>query len=420
MAEKAVLEDDLEKIKKLQKANGLDLSGTISLEEERIKRLNKSFEAEKDADDIVNNTKSEDEEPWTKPETLEEKNLKTLNAMEFKAATKPEKPKEASLTEKLEAITQQPDRTWETVEQNINKPEENPRGAANIENVSTRPSEKADRIWNKGKKRESNEPIIEKKVPFDEEKLFKRKPANEEPEELRNKITEENTSAKDVTMEAVSDFRNELKGVRKDKQWDEPYMQGMEDFIKSQREQTPTMETFKSMISFIRKTGESLNNGKISTKEAVSQFGKSSKEWAKKIFGEPGIGKSKVAKIDRLMQGDARSDEAIKIDETMGNAMEIGKNEAGEKKEKSDLEKELEKANSKKDFLKTLDDVGEVDGVHPKSRKLIINLAFKENDRNLLGALPEKFGIQKNAERIFDLAQLAKKESKKDEFKMAA
>ena len=67
-----------------------------------------------------------------------------------------------------------------------------------------------------------------------------------------------------------------------------------------------------------------------------------------------------------------------------------------------------------------MDDVGEVDGVHPKSRKLIINLAFKENDRNLLGALPEKFGIQKNAERIFDLAQLAKKESKKDEFKMAA
>jgi hypothetical protein len=59
-----------------------------------------------------------------------------------------------------------------------------------------------------------------------------------------------------------------------------------------------------------------------------------------------------------------------------------------------------------------LDDIGEVDGRSAEDQKQIIKLLFSSHDKEFLNFLPEKFGVKKNAERIYDLVQENKGEQK--------
>lgn len=105
------------------------------------------------------------------------------------------------------------------------------------------------------------------------------------PESTDKNSKDELKTKEQVQSEALTDFRNELKGIKKNEQWQgNSIMQGMEDFINSQKEKTPTSETFKDMFSFIKNKGAEINKGIISTKDAASEFSKKSREWAAKIF----------------------------------------------------------------------------------------------------------------------------------------
>ncbi|HCP08271.1 MAG TPA: hypothetical protein DIT25_00510 [Candidatus Moranbacteria bacterium] len=143
---------------------------------------------------------------------------------------------------------------------------------------------------------------------------MKEKPKNTTEENSREVETTPESTEKDskgelktreqIQAEALTDFKNELKGIKKNEQWQgDSIMQGMEDFVNSQKEKTPASETFKDMFSFIKNKGAEINKGIISTKDAINDFSKKSSEWAKEIFkGKENTEKREKEISDPLIQ----------------------------------------------------------------------------------------------------------------------
>lgn len=351
-------------------------------------------------------------------------------------------------------------RTWEDVQKDINKNPEGAqvKGAWEGEKIPSSPSGRFDQVTNKGEA-PSHEPIIKKDIPFDVEELLKRKPANnvealpevkinpnevtvgkdgkkgispkefmrlskmlgedemialmENAEELKDEDgeakaetqqTEEEPIIKEqVQSEAIKDFTNELKGIKKNELWkDDPIMQGMEDFANSFKEKTPMTETLKDMFSFIKKKGAEINSGRLTAKKAIGEFSKKSAKWAEKIFGGAKIGKSNEAlRIDEIMGGGDRSIGAIKVDQAMGRARE-----AGEAEKNSVIERDLEKAQSMDDLINSLSGVETVTSADGKTYKVpdqqaFIDKLFKTGDKRFLNWLA-KGPVKENAKRVFN------------------
>jgi hypothetical protein len=210
----------------------------------------------------------------------------------------------------------------------------------------------------------------------------------------------------EIQTEALKDFTNELKGIKKNELWKEdPIMQGMEDFANSFKEKTPMTETLKDMFSFIKKKGAEINSGRLTAKKAIGEFSKKSSEWAKKIFGGAEIGQSDEAlRIDELASGGNRSIEAIKVDQAMGRARE-----AGEAEKMADFESKIGLVTS---FHDVLDLMGKVKGFQGSaefysSEDQIKNVKkfFATNDSKFLKTITRANGLRKNVKRVYDLVR---------------
>jgi len=225
------------------------------------------------------------------------------------------------------------------------------------------------------------------------------KPVAEKPQEGEKKWN-------DVQSEALSDFVKGLKEKKSSKEtktkWEgDMIMQGMEDFINSQKEKTPVTETLKDMFSFIRKKGAEINKGRMAAQDAIGEFSKKSAEWSKKMFGGAEIGKSREAsKIDRIMSGDNRSDEAIKIDEAMGRAFEDkdGKIEA--------MGNKLKLAETPGELIGSLDGIDGLEGsqgmYRTEDQKKYIQYLFNSGNENYLRFITRTGGLRENVQRVFD------------------
>jgi hypothetical protein len=243
------------------------------------------------------------------------------------------------------------------------------------------------------------------------EKLTNTKEGNSQevkttPESTEKDSKDELKTKEQIQSEALTDFRNELKGIKKSEQWQgDSIMQGMEDFANSFKEKTPMAESLKDMFSFIKKKGAEINAGKLTAKKAIGEFSKKSAKWAEKIFGGAGVGKSKEAsRIDRMMAGDMRSDEAVGVDEAMGRARE-----AGEAEKMADFESKIGLVTS---FHDMLDLMGKVKGFQGSaefysSEDQINNVKkfFETNDSKFLKTITRANGLRKNVKRVYDLVR---------------
>ena len=238
-----------------------------------------------------------------------------------------------------------------------------------------------------------------------------------------------------VQSEALKDFMHKSKrGFERPNMKDDAVMQAMEDFVESLEKKTPISETIKNFVGFLKSKKEKIPNLKY-TKNSVINSMKEFVDSVKKIRkseGKEGKPSNESARIDRIMRGDKRSDEAVRIDERMGKAME--------KSREIKMTELLKVAETQEDLIKALDGMEVITDKNGKKyeatdQQAYIEKLFRSGNEYYLkyltrGPGSEKDGIRANVSRVFrkieaDKVKAFDEEMKKgnereEEFKQAA
>jgi len=434
-AEARIDESDIEKIKAIGAEYGINVSDAVAEKEEKVKEGMKKYFSEEESTTVKNYDKN-DKEIIDQPEKPEEKNkvetgkkIMDLGGMGNEILTD----KDVAEMHKAEAKgmkeTEKDLGMFETGETNERreptKTGEIPSGAEELlkgkpaDNVEALPEVKINpneiMTGKDGKKGVSVREYLRLSKILSEDELLglmenaeEFKDKNEEAKVENQQPKEETKTKEQVQSEALKDFTNELKGIKKDKQWEgDPIMQGMEDFANSLKEKSPMTETLKDMFSFIKKKGAEINAGKLTAQKAIGEFSKKSAKWAEKIFGGKKIGKSNEAlRIDEIMRGGDRSVGAIKVDQAMDKARE-----AGEAEKVAKMEAGLKKAENMDDLIKALNGVDTItdsrSGEHKApDQQAFIDKLFKgrdgKGDTRFLNWIADGNGLKENVKRVFD------------------
>lgn len=425
--------NDLEKIKRLEKESGLNLSVSIEEMQGEVGKLKTAKEIAMEKAGLANEEKDQKSVPLRTSAEIAMEKVKNMDVKEEKeAAVLEEVPAENAEAEKPKSAN-------EKMEEFFSKEE-----TTGVKNYNASDNEIKDQERQKTTAEKNNEEMAEY---FSKEETTAVKDYDKEGKEIKSEIKketpdnvvdftkkrEEKVAAKieageqqwpvspeeraKIQKEALDDFVKGLKGKEKveaGKKWEgDTIMQAMEDFISSQKEQNSVTNAFKNMVSFIRKKGAEINSGKIAIRGAAEEFARKSSGWAAKIFGEKkGQESPEAARIDRIMRGDMRSDNAVKIDEIMGKANELGDIENKEK-----LKMKLSEANSMDELIQALNGLETITNNEGTTYKALdqqayIDKLFKTGDPKFLNWITREGDLRKNVKRVFN-AESIQKENKK-------
>lgn len=287
--------------------------------------------------------------------------------------------------------------------------------------------------------KEGNEIVSEYKAPEEAKNEVVKEPETEALKAEENAAKAEAVAEKAATAEerakiqkeALEDFRRDLKKSPEAKKIDELVakvweLRAKENAAKKEAKQESAIkERPGNVIDINSARKEKPSAAKEREKvlmEAVADFRKELKSKRKlakmfeKILDLAGMGKKQVAeagRIDRIMRGDRRSGEAVKVDEAAGRAFELGKAEKAEA-----LSQKLKEAESVNDLMHALDKIETLtneEGIEYSGsiQKNHIKNLFMTGNPEFLRYITRAEGLRENVKRVFDSETNKKKEYKK-------
>lgn len=237
---------------------------------------------------------------------------------------------------------------------------------------------------------------------------------------------------KDVQSEALKDFTHKTKrGYERPKMEDDVVMQAMEDFIESAKSKDSISSTVKNFIGFLRNKKKDMKAGFKYTTNTVlgamrdfSGYTKEKIDVAKEKMDERRKRPvEELSRIDRIMQGDNRSDEAVGIEKSMEKAAIEG------------MKEKLKVAENPEDLIRAMDGIKEITNEKGKKYDVSeqqegIKKLFRSGNDYYLRNITRGEGLRINVQRVFDKVtaerinafkeKMKKKKNDQEEFKEAA
>ncbi len=297
-AEVKANEEDMEKIKAIAVVNGFNLEEVIAKKEEEIARLSDMAKENSPANENV----AEDVKAETQTTKKTENDL-DISIEEKKFAELDNRQKEydeykKEFTKNATSLAQEALQDSENVPDNMKE--------MYIDLFTHRFMGHLNSVFNESMTQEDAQEYA---------KSYANKKIAEEiakKQEAKNEGEKKFTESSEGGQKSEQDDGQEAE--KKGEQFEGDPIQGMENFINSQKEKSPITETFKEMLSFIKKKGAELNSDRLDVQDAISEFSKKSSEWAKKIFS----GTEEIRKKEKINEMISR----------LGSSLEISDNDS--------------------------------------------------------------------------------------------